>query len=316
MAKEIPVYLFTGFLEAGKTKTIQETLEDEAFNTGERTLLLVCETGLEEYKPDRFPGKNVVIHEIDDESGLNEKDLSSLCKKNKIERVLIEYNGMWQLKSLYESIPSNWLIYQQLLFVDSQSFENYNNNMRSLVVDKLTNCELVVFNRPSANTDKDLFHKIVRGVSRMCSIAYEYPDGTLEYDEKEDPLPFDINAPIIDIADRDYALWFRDFAEDMRKYEGKTVRFKGIVGINNSMPPDVCICGRHVMTCCIDDLEFKGLVCVERPVFPVVSNRDWVIMTALIKIEYHELYRKPGPVLHVKAIEKSTVPEQEIATFF
>ena len=45
---EIPVYLFTGFLEAGKTRFIQETLEDERFNAGERTLLLLCEEGVEE----------------------------------------------------------------------------------------------------------------------------------------------------------------------------------------------------------------------------------------------------------------------------
>ena len=45
----IPVYAFTGFLDAGKTKFIQETLEDERFNTGERTLVLICEEGEEEY---------------------------------------------------------------------------------------------------------------------------------------------------------------------------------------------------------------------------------------------------------------------------
>ena len=43
MAREIPVYLFTGFLESGKTTFIQGTLEDERFNSGEKTLLLVCE---------------------------------------------------------------------------------------------------------------------------------------------------------------------------------------------------------------------------------------------------------------------------------
>ena len=31
---DIPMYVFTGFLESGKTKFIQETLEDERFNTG------------------------------------------------------------------------------------------------------------------------------------------------------------------------------------------------------------------------------------------------------------------------------------------
>ena len=51
MMEDIPVYLFTGFLDAGKTKFIQETLEDERFNNGENTLLLICEEGEEEYEP-------------------------------------------------------------------------------------------------------------------------------------------------------------------------------------------------------------------------------------------------------------------------
>ena len=54
---ELPVYLFTGFLESGKTKFIQETLEDSRFNAGERTLLLVCEEGVEEYEPTSSPAK-------------------------------------------------------------------------------------------------------------------------------------------------------------------------------------------------------------------------------------------------------------------
>ena len=316
MATEIPVYLFTGFLEAGKTKTIQETLADEGFNTGERTLLLMCEDGIEEYDPSRWAGESVFIEEVENEADLTRKYLTSLAKKHRAERVVIEYNGMWMLDTLYNAVPRNWLIYQQLFFADASTFENYNNNMRSLVVDKLTNCELIVFNRPTAATNKDTLHKIVRGVSRRASIAYEYPDGTLEYDEQEDPLPFDTQAPVIEIGDRDYALWFRDFAEDIRKYDGKTVRFKGIVGIGKNMKPGIAICGRHVMTCCIDDLEFKGLVCVDVPAPAALANRDWVIMTARIAIEYHELYRKEGPVLHVVSVEKSTVPEQEIATFY
>ena len=42
----VPVYLFTGFLESGKTTLIKETLLDTGFNTGERTLLLACEEGM------------------------------------------------------------------------------------------------------------------------------------------------------------------------------------------------------------------------------------------------------------------------------
>ena len=42
MPPEVPVYLFTGFLESGKTTFIQETLEDTRFNNGDMTLLLLC----------------------------------------------------------------------------------------------------------------------------------------------------------------------------------------------------------------------------------------------------------------------------------
>ena len=55
----LPVYLFTGFLEGGKTHIIQESMEDKKFNSGEKTLLLVCEEGIEEYNPEAFWGKNV-----------------------------------------------------------------------------------------------------------------------------------------------------------------------------------------------------------------------------------------------------------------
>ena len=68
---DIPVYLFTGFLESGKTKFIQETLEDKRFNgKGERTLLLVCEEGVEEYTPDSFASPNVFLELVEEESDL------------------------------------------------------------------------------------------------------------------------------------------------------------------------------------------------------------------------------------------------------
>ena len=54
MANEIPVYLFVGFLESGKTKFIQETFEDPNFDSGDKTLLLVCEEGEEEYNQKKF----------------------------------------------------------------------------------------------------------------------------------------------------------------------------------------------------------------------------------------------------------------------
>ena len=57
----LPMYVFTGFLESGKTKFIQQTLEDPRFNAGERTLLLVLEEGEEEYDLSAYPHKTVCL---------------------------------------------------------------------------------------------------------------------------------------------------------------------------------------------------------------------------------------------------------------
>ena len=96
---EIPVYLFTGFLESGKTTFIQEALEGDDFNAGERTLFLLCEEGEAEYHPSRFFGTKVFFETIEDEEELTTEHLRDLQLKHKVERVVVEYNGMWNLLS-------------------------------------------------------------------------------------------------------------------------------------------------------------------------------------------------------------------------
>ncbi len=310
---EIPVYVFTGFLEAGKTKSARETLADERFNSGENTLLLLCEEGEEEYDTS-FPNTTVTVVTIEEEEQLNSKFLSEQGKKCKADRVVVEYNGMWKLESLYNALPKNWLVYQELMFADSRTFCNFNANMRPLVVDKLQGCELVVFNRVDENTDKMALHKIVRGVSRRASISYELSDGTLEYDEIEDPLPFDINAPVIQIEDKDYAWWYRDFTEEMEKYIGKKVRFKAIVAKDHKMPEGTVVAGRHIMTCCADDIAYRGIVCKYKALFSL-KTRDWVVVEGELRHEYNALYKGKGPVLYASQISVSTPPQQPVVTF-
>ena len=314
--KEIPVYLFTGFLESGKTKFIQETLEDKRFNKGERTLLLVCEEGEEEYVPERFSGENVFIQYIEDTGRFTPDRLSAMVKRNKADRVVVEYNGMWQLSEFYNALPDDWTVYQEMMFADSTTFVNYNANMRSLVVDKLQGCELVIFNRCTDATDKMPLHKIVRGISRRADIAYDYVDGHVEYDDIEDPLPFDIEAPVIVIGDRDFALWYRDLSEEMDSYEGKTVHVKGLVARDGKLGKNAVVIGRHIMTCCADDIAYSGLVCnFSAPVS--LKTRDWITVTAKIALEPHKLYGgRRGPVRYATEYAISSAPTQEVATFY
>lgn len=315
MAKRIPVYLFTGFLEGGKTHIIQESMEDQRFNSGEKTLILMCEEGIEELELDRFWGKNCYLEMIEDPEDINRDMLTLLYKKHKIDRVIIEYNGMWLLEQLYAAMPADWFIFQNMMFADANTFLTYNANMRQLMVDKLQACEMIVLNRTPENINKEEIHRVVRSVTLRATITYDYPDGHVEYDEIEDPLPYDLDAPVIDIKDEDYAVFYRDIAEETEKYDGKTVRFKGIVARDGKLGKSALIIGRHVMTCCADDIEYNAMVCI----FPSAVNfktRDWTIVTAKIKIEPHKLYGRPGPVLYAEKTEFATKPKQEVATFY
>ena len=313
--KDIPVYLFTGFLESGKTKFIQETLEDRRFCNGERTLLLVCEEGEEEYAPEQFADKNVFIRVAASQEELTADRLSAWLKETRAERVVIEYNGMWLLDVLYGAMPEGWMVYQEFMFADAGTFLTYNANMRQLVYDKLKSCELVVFNRFNGSMDKMEFHKIVRAASRRSDIAYEYVGGKVEYDDIVDPLPFDINAPIVEIGDDDYAERYRDMSEEPKKYEGKTVRFKCRALVRKKMPEHSFIVGRHVMTCCVQDIQFAGLVC-QWDKADTVKDDSWIVLTAKINFKFHRAYSKKGPVLTYIGSEPCDAPEQPVATFY
>ena len=313
--RDMPVYLFTGFLEAGKTKFIQETLEDKRFCNGERTLLLVCEEGEEEYAPDQFADPSVLIRVIEDQSALTEENLVKYLKETRAERVVVEYNGMWMLDALYNAMPQNWMVYQEFMFADARSFLSYNNNMRQLVYDKLKSCELAVFNRFRPEMDKMEFHKLVRTASRRADIAYEYPDGQVEYDDIVDPLPFDLEAPVVEIGDDDYATWYRDLSEEPKKYEGKTVRFKCRALVRQKLPSETFVAGRHVMTCCVEDIQFAGLVCQWKDA-KTIRDDTWMILTAKINFKFNRAYGKRGPVLSYLAAEPCEAPEQPVATFY
>ena len=312
--QQIPVYAFTGFLDAGKTKFIQETLEDPRFNAGERTLLLVFEEGEEEYDLSTYPAKNVFVEVLDQQS-VTEKQLSALQKKHKAQRVIVELNGMNLVGDLYTRFPREWAVAQEIMFADSTTIMAYNANMRNLVMDKLVGAQMVVFNRVKPGEDTMPYHKLARAASRNIDIMYEYTDGTTQIDEIADPLPFDINAPVITVKDEDYALWYRDVTEEPAKYDGKTVTFKGQVAMLKRDKNGMFAPGRFVMTCCVDDIQFCGIPC--RYAFSgKLEPRSWVQVTAKITAEKYVLYQgEVCNVLTATEIKPAQPADPELATF-
>ncbi|MBQ7924603.1 MAG: GTPase [Clostridia bacterium] len=313
---ETPVYLFLGFLESGKTKFIQETMEDPRFSNGEKTLLLVMEEGEEEYETIKFAdAENVDLVVLEDKEQLNESYLTELQLRYGSDRVVVEYNGTWLLEDFFAAMPEGWMINQIMTFFDSNTFLNYNANMRQFTFDKIQNTQLVVFNRFEDSMDKMAFHKIVRGITRQCDIVYEHTDGKADFDDIEDPLPFDVNAPVIEVEDRDYAFFYRDLTENMEAYIGKTVKFKGIVATDKRLEATDIVVGRHIMTCCADDIQYCGLACV-LPYEMQLNTRDWICVTAKIQFQKHRIYKGKGPVLVAEKAVVCQPPEEALATFY
>ena len=312
---QIPVYVFTGFLDSGKTKFIQETLEDPRFNAGERTLLLVFEEGEEEYDFSTYPSQNVFLEVLDQQKATTQQ-LKDLAKKHKAQRVVAELNGMQLVGDIYSRFPENWEVAQEVMFADSTTIMAYNANMRNLVMDKLTGGQMVVFNRLEPGADIMPLHKLVRAANRRMDILYDYTDGTTAFDELEDPLPFDINAPVIQIADDDYAIWYRDLNEEVEKYDGKTVCFKGQVALLRRDRDKMFAPGRFVMTCCEDDIQFCGIPC-NYPDAKKLDPRGWVTVAATVSAERHPVYHgEVGPILTAIRVDTNVTPaEPDVATF-
>ena len=316
--KDIPVYIFNGFLDSGKTSFINETLGTEGFSSrNDNVLVVLCEEGETELKTDARVCRRLDVCRIDEKSRLNSDKLASAGEKYSPDIVIIEYNGMWQMQELYGVLPDNWQIVDMMTFIDYTTFDMYYNNMRNLFTDKVIDSDFVVFNRCDEKTiDENVLHRAVRASNPRCRIAYEYLDGSYVMDDIKDPLPFDRELDSIEIGLDAYAQWYRDLDENLSLYGGKTVTFEGFyLEGNDRMFKEGFAVGRPIMNCCEADAQMAALFC--RSKIKPFRHNDWIRITAKISIEKHRAYGgRPGPVLNYIKAESAEEPEQPIASFY
>ena len=309
---DIPVYLFAGFLDGGKTTFINGILRD-GFARDERTLLICCEEGTEEYDPGVL--RNVTVVNVEEEKDLTRDFLKRCEKKHRPRQVLIELNGMWSLGRFYQdALPNNWVLYQIMTTIEAATFDMYAKNLGQLMMEKLTNADMIVFNRCDENLRAALRQRNLRMVNRRASIYLENADGTSEDYADDTVCPFDLTQDVIVIPDDDFGVWYVDVMEHPERYEGKTVRARTVVAHLPQYPGEV-ILGRFAMTCCANDISFLGLVARGQG-FDRYKNRDWVDVTGVVRLEKHKAYQgEDGPVLQVTALEPTGKPKQEVLTF-
>lgn len=313
---EIPVYFFTGFMDSGKTTLIQETLFENGFaEEDDRILIIACEDGDIEYDTEKLKTINASVAMVESEADFNTEHLQEIADEYRPDAVFIEYNGTWGVGDVYEmELPRNWVIVQSLATVDATTFEMYMANMRPMMMEQFFRAEVVIINRCDDDTPKSKFRGNIKAVNRPAQIVYERADGTI--DDREEELPFDINADVIEISDADYALWFMDCMENPKKYDGKTVHFLGLVynPKDGKLKRGVIVPGRFAMTCCIEDITFLGMMC-KTGMENTPEHRSWIDLTARIKVEFAKEYKGRGPILYPIELKPAEKPEDELVYF-
>jgi Predicted membrane protein len=306
-----PVYMINGFLESGKTEFIRYTLAQPYFQVRGKTLLIVCEEGEVEYEASLLTKSRTVMEVIEEEEDFCISRLTELEKKHKPERIIIEYNGMWNFKNM--KLPRSWNIEQQITTVDASTFSMYFTNMRSLLAEMLRGSEMIIFNRCDNVEDLGLYRRNVKAINPRADIVFEDSKGEVNQ-IFEDELPYNLNDPVISLNNEGYGIWYLDTMDNLERYEGKTVQFVGMVLKPADFPQGYFVPGRMAMTCCADDMAFLGYAC-EYEGASGLKDRQWVKVTAKVEKEYFADYGGEGPVLKAVSVEQTRAPKEEIISF-
>lgn len=306
-----PVYMINGFLESGKTEFITFTLSQPYFRTKGKTLIIACEEGENEYEEALLTKCNAVVEFIEEEEDFNTSHLVELEKKYKPERIIVEYNGMWNFKNM--RLPWHWKIEQQITIIDGSTFPVYYNNMRSLLAEMVRKSEMIIFNRCDGIEELNVYKRNIKAVNQNADVIFEDANGEIDTIFEED-LPFDLNAPVIELDNTGYGIWYLDSLDHLERYVGKTIRFKAMVLIPDGFPKGYFVPGRMAMTCCADDMAFLGFAC-EYAKADTLKQKEWVEVTATISQEYWKDYNGEGPILHAVSVEKTKAPKEEIISF-
>ncbi|MBR6890079.1 MAG: GTPase [Clostridia bacterium] len=310
----VPVYIVAGFLGSGKTKFVTDMLTDKGFSEGERTLLLCCEEGEEEYDPELLKSANTVLVNLEEPRQMAGKRLIRLNREYRPERVIVEYNATWLLETLYAAEkPEEWELAQIIDLIDANTFELYLKNMRKYMADGLKEADLVLFNRCGPGHTKSAWRRAVKGLNSATRVFFENLDGTTDDGVSDEDLPFDVKADPIEIGDEDFGTFYLDALEHPDRYDGKRIHARGRAFRMEDMPKNCFVFGRHVMTCCAEDIGGIGFLCQYRGEPP--KTNDWVFLDAKVEKSFSPIHGTDAIILIQDKLTPAEPPKEELVYF-
>ena len=306
-----PVYLINGFLESGKTEFITFTMNQPYFQIKGKTLILLCEEGEIEYDAALLKRSNSVVEVIEEEADFTPAHLVELEKKHKPDRIIIEYNGMWNCKNM--KLPWYWKVEQQITTIDGRTFPMYYTNMRSLLAEMIRKSEMIIFNRCDGIEELNVYKRNIKAVNPGADVIFEGENGEIDEIFEED-LPYDLNQDVIVLDNQGYGIWYLDSMDHLERYIGKKIQFVAMVLKPDRIKKGYFVPGRMALTCCADDMAFLGYAC-EYAGAEDLKQKEWIKITATVTREYWEDYQGEGPILHAISVEKTKAPKEEVISF-
>ncbi|MCR5287136.1 MAG: hypothetical protein K6D93_04210 [Saccharofermentans sp.] len=305
----IPVYIFTGFLDSGKTSAVKDFIKGLQEKHHRKTLLLICEEGEEEFDENELLKQDVLARYIDDESLFNYEHTLELEKESDAQCVIVEYNGMWNVNRPRVIWDPEQIM--EIMMVDASTFDMYLANLKALIADKIRSADLIMFNRcDNVHNNLPLYRRSARALNPKSTIVFRNNSGTIDFDPG-DFLPYDPDADVIEIDDEAFAAFYIDATEKPDRYIGKEVVFTGMVLKSKQAQDRSFLLGRIAMTCCSEDLSTFAFICdCEGGI--VLNTDEWLTITCIMDKDYSEKYDVWHPVCKVTEITRCDAPEEKI----
>ncbi len=308
------LYVFTGFLDSGKTRFISDTITKTEFCENEKSLLIITEQGEIEYNQEEIESFNCDIVYVTSEDQWTYEYFMDLEEKYHPTQVLIELNGMFNMNRLMAcSKPKGWEMAQVLTTVDASTFGLYIQNMRSLIYTHVVHSDLLIFNRINDSIKKSFLRNNIKAINSKVQIIYEKEDGTVNTLE-DDEMPFDTSLNELEIQDHDFGLFCMDIIDHPHQYDGKIVTIKGMfIGLDRKLENGFVI-GRQAMVCCEDDTSLIGMVCRHPTCNQLIAN-EWIQLKGKVYLQYDSDVEAYICILDVDELKVVQPLENEYVTF-
>lgn len=315
--REVPVYIFLGLLESGKTSVVMDFLSSNDFGSKACNLIICCEEGEEEYDEAVLEKSHSKIITVESASQLHYAFFRQLEEEYQPTTVMIEWNGMWDLKEfMAEPMPNNWFEFQNIGLIDASTYEVYTKNMKDRFMQIFRFSDIVVFNRCDQSTRQQDIRRNIRVLNKNARVYFESEDEDFVQEKPE--LPYDITKTPIEVSFDDYGALMADIQEQPEVYNKKVIKTDGFICCGMAGREVHTVFGRMGMACCADDMMFLGFTasgdCFKRmnarkneKIWGSVTGRLTVVLNPDAEIED----------VHIEILEfkKKSKPEDTVVYF-